>query len=565
MTRNLGKITESISRTFGSLMVYGIPRAILLIFIILPLATVFYESFTWQGNITLEHYANFFGDPFIWRCISNSLLVAMATLLASVALGVPMAYILTRYDIPYRRLWRTLATLALITPPYVGALAFKFLFGRHGTINLLLMKYFGLRTPINFIYGSHGIVLITTLHLYPLVMRYVMASLSRLAPSMEEAAKNLGAKGFYLFRTVTLPLMMPGLAAGSLLVFIWAFADLGTPLIIGKYDLIAPQAFFGVTQTIIEEEVRLGIVASVVMVAFSAIILLALGKYVGLKQYAVLTAGAPQKALLKHVSGFKRYAALTFCIVVTAFSLLPHVGILIGAFGKIWSFTPLPTEYTLNNFKTILIDVPMFLKNSFLYCTLTMIFDIVLGSAIAYDLIRKQSPDRNIIDAMSMLSFALPGVAVAIGYIRAFRNPIPFTDFKLLSTWMIIVLSLSMRRLPYAVQASRAALQEIHVSLEESSMDLGASRFQTFLRITLPLMATNIIVGGILVFLNSITELSTSWLLSLPGRGWEPMSVGVMIYAQTGVFGQAAAMGTILLVIGTVCIVTMDKLGGRMA
>lgn len=564
MTQNFRKKTEIVRRTLGSLMVYGMPRAVLLIFIILPLATVFYESFTWQGRITLEHYANFFGNPFSWRCILNSLLVAVATFLTSGALGVLMAYILMRYDIPYRRLWRTLATLALITPPFVGALAFKFLFGRHGTINLLLMKYFGLRTPINFIYGLHGLVLIITLHLYPLVMRYVMASLSRLDPSMEEAAEDLGAKGFHIFRTVTLPLMMPGFAAGSLLVFIWAFADLGTPLIIGKYDLIAPQAFFNITEVLVEEKVRLGIVASVVMVVFSVITLLAIGKYVGLKQYAVLTAGVSPKPLLKHVSGFKRYAALAFCITVTAFSLLPHVGIFIGAFGKIWSFTPLPGEYTLDNFKTILIDAPMFLKNSLLYCTLTMLFDIVLGSTIAYDLIRKQSLDRNILDAMSMLSFALPGIAVAIGYIRAFRNPIPFTDFDLLSTWMIIVFSLSMRRLPYAVQASRAALQEIHVSLEEASMDLGAKRFQTFLRITLPLMATNIVVGGILVFLNSITELSTSWLLSLPGKGWEPMSVGVMIYAQTGVFGQAAAMGTILIVIGAVCIAAMDKLGGHM-
>lgn len=560
LSKKLSKPLESIKMDKGSFVTMGIVYVILLMLIIIPIALVFYESFTWKGHFTLEHYARFFGNPFSRECFLNSLLVAVACVITTSLIGIPMAYILTRYNIPLRNFLTTLATLPLIMPPFVGALAFKFLFGRHGTFNLLLMDYFGLKTPINFIYGLHGIVLIITLHLYPLVMLNVMASLSKLDPSLEEIAENLGAKGFHLFRTVTFPLMMPGYAAGALLVFLWAFSDLGTPLIIGIYNLLAPQAFFSVQEVLFEDIVRLGIVMCVIMVTFSMITLAAMRKYVSLRQYATLTVGIAPKTLVKRVKGIKRTLSIAFCVIVVAISLLPHAGIFIGAFGGIWSFTPFPTSYSLANFKTVLIDAPMFLYNSLRYSGLATLFDLAIGAVIAYLIMRKQFPGKNLLDAMAMLPFALPGIVIATGYIRAFRNPIPFTTFDLLSFWVIIALALTMRRLPYTVRAAHAALQQIHTSLEEASMNLGAGRLQTFLKITLPLMFTGLLAGGILAFVNSITELSCSWLLSLPGRSWEPMTVGIMIYSQTGVFGQAAALGAILIIMVAVGIAIVNRL-----
>jgi len=550
--------SEGILLNLGLLIIY----ASLGTFILLPVALVFYESFMSPGGFTLKYYLAFFENSYLIQSFLNSLLVSMATVLTSSIIGVTMAYILVRYDLSFRGLLYTLATLPLIMPPFVGALAFKFLFGRHGTINLILMDMGLIKEPINFIYGLHGLVFIDTLHLFPLVMLNVMTSLSRIDPSMEEAAQNLGAKGFRLFRTIIFPLIMPGFAAGVLLVFLWTLSDLGTPMIIGQYDLLAPQAFFYVRDILEEERILLGIVMCVIMVSLSILALAAMRKYVSLRQYATLGVGAAPKAVARHVGGVKRILAYAICIAVIGVSLMPHAGIIIASFGTIWSLSPLPSGYTLSHFKAILIDTPLFLKNSLQYSITATVIDLALGALIAYFLVRRNFLGKNFLDALVVLPFALPGIVIATGYLRAFRNPLPFTGFDLLSSWMIIAIALSMRRLPYTVRASFAALQQVHVSLEEASMNLGAGRLKTFLRITLPLISNGLISGGILAFVNSATELSTSWLLSLPGKGWEPMTVGIMIYSQTGIFGQAAAIGVVLIVIIAIGMGIVSKLMG---
>jgi len=548
----------------GSALLVCTLFSVLITFIVVPIILVFHESFSWEGRFTLEHYTAFFDNPFFFRCFMNSLTVATASTAVSSLLGVPIAYILARYDIPGKKTLRVLCTMPLIMPPFVGALALKYFLGRHGTFNIILMEYLGFTEPVNFLYGLHGVVLVTSLNLYPLIMLNVMASLSKLDPSLEESAKNLGSKGFHLFRTITFPLVMPGFAAGAILVFIWSLSDFGTPLMIGSaaFDLLAPQAFFNITEVIEERAVRLGIVIVALLVLLSTSALACMRKYVSLRQYAVLTVGTAPGVLVEHVSGLKRYACLAFCVAVVAVSLLPHAGIIIGSFGTVWSFTVLPEGYTLDNFKTVLIDTPKYLLNSLRYSTLTTLFSLALGSAIAYSVVRRQFVGRNFLDVLAMAPFAIPGIAVAVGYIRLFRNPIPFTDFDLLSTWLIIPIALSIRNLPYALRASFAIMQQIHVSLEEASMNLGATRLYTFFRITLPLLLVGLLTGGVIVFVSSMEELSTSWLLSLPGRGWEPMSVGIMVYSQLGIFGQAAAIGAVLIFIVTACVAIAYKLAG---
>jgi iron(III) transport system permease protein len=545
----------------GSLYVVLAIYCVLGLFIVVPVASVFYDSFTWEGKFTLDHYRRFIDSPYMLECLLNSLFVAAGSAFFSSLIGVPMAYCLGRFDLPAKNILTSLATLPLIMPPFVGALSFKFLFGRHGTINLLLMEHFGMREPINFIYGLHGVVLITSLHLYPLVMLNVMTSLSKIDPALEEAAANMGARSFHVFRTVTFPLLMPGFAAGSLMVFIWSFTDLGTPMIIGSpaFNLIAPQAFFAVRE-LYEDIVRLGVVMCVIMVSLSLLALAGMRRYVSLKQYAVATVTA--RITAKKLPAGKAALALVFCVAVVLLSILPHAGVFIGAFGKVWSFTPFPAGFTLDNFRYVLIDAPTYLSNSLKYSGLATVFGMVLGAVLAYLLARKSFPTRDILDGIAMLPFALPGIVLATGYLRAFRNPLPLVNLDLLSTWLVIPLALGMRKLPYTLRTSYATLQQIHVSLEEASMNLGATRLKTFLRITLPLMALGLLAGGTLGFISSITELSCSWLLSLPGMGWEPMTVGIMVYSQTGVFGQSAAMGAILIAIVGVGVALANKLVG---
>jgi len=534
---------------------------ILGLLIVIPVASVFYESITWQGGLTVGHYKRFVDTPYLQECLLNSLWVAVASAFFSSLIGVPMAYFLGRFDLPGRHLLTSLATMPLIMPPFVGALSFKFIFGKHGTINLLLMDYLGLKEPINFIYGLHGVVLITSLHLFPLVMLNVMTSLSKIDPALEEAAANMGARSFHVFRTVTFPLMMPGFAAGALLVFTWAFTDLGTPMIIGSpaFNLLAPQAFFAIRE-LYEDVVRLGVVMCVIMVAFSLLALGGMRKYVSLRQYAV--AGVTSKVGAKKVSLPTTVLALGFCLIVVLVSLLPHAGIFMGAFGKVWSFTPFPEGFTLDNFRYVLIDAPTYLNNSLRYSGIATALGMIIGAVLAYVLVRKTFPTKDLLDGIATLPFALPGIVLATGYLRAFRSPVPILNVDLLSTWLVIPLALAARKLPYTLRSSYAALQQIHVSLEEASMNLGATRIKTFLRITLPLISFGLLAGGTLGFVSSITELSCSWLLSLPGMGWEPMTVGIMIYSQTGIFGQSAAMGAILIAIVGIGIAITNKLVG---
>ncbi len=547
----------------GSLLIALPMYCILGFLIVIPVASVFYDSITWQGNLTLDHYKRFFDTPYLQECLLNSLWVAVACAFFSSLIGIPMAYFLGRFDLPRRNLLTSLATMPLIMPPFVGALSFKFIFGNHGTFNLLLMDYLGLKEPINFIYGLHGVVLITSLHLYPLVMLNVMTSLSKIDPALEEAAANMGARSFHVFRTVTFPLMMPGFAAGALLVFTWSFTDLGTPMIIGSpaFKLLAPQAFFAIRE-VYEDVIRLGIVMCVIMVAFSLLALAGMRKYVSLRQYAV--AGVTSRVGVKKAGRLATILALSFCLIVVLVSLLPHAGVLMGAFGKVWSFTPFPEGFTLDNFRYVLIDAPTYLNNSLRYAGIATALGMILGAILAYVLVRKTFPSKDLLDVIATLPFALPGIVLATGYLRAFRNPLPILNVDLLSTWLVIPLALSARKLPYTLRSSYASLQQVHVSLEEASMNLGATRIKTFLRITLPLMAFGLLAGGTLGFISSITELSCSWLLSLPGMGWEPMTVGIMIYSQTGIFGQSAAMGAILIaIVGIGVAITNRLIGAR--
>jgi len=545
----------------GSLYISLVMYCILGFLIIVPVMSVFYDSITWQGSLTLDHYKRFFDSPYLRECLLNSLWVATACVFFASLIGVPMAYLLGRFDLPARNLLTSLATLPLIMPPFVGALSFKFLFGRHGTINLLLMDYLGFKEPINFIYGLHGVVLITSLHLYPLVMLNVMTSLSRIDPALEEAAGNMGARSFHVFRTITFPLLMPGFAAGALLIFTWAFTDLGTPMIIGSpaFNLLAPQAFFAIKE-LYEDVIRLGVVMCVVMVSLSLVALAGMRKYVGLRQYAV--AAVTSKVQVKKLSPVMRFVALGFCIAIVLVSLFPHAGVFMGAFGKVWSFTPFPQGFTLENFRRVLIDAPMYLNNSLRYSGIATAIGMALGAILAYVLVRKTLPGKDLLDGIATLPLALPGVVLATGYLRAFRNPLPILNFDLLSTWLVIPLALTARKIPYTLRSSYASLQQIHVSLEEASMNLGATRIKTFFRITLPLMALGLLAGGMLGFISSITELSCSWLLSLPGMGWEPMTVGIMIYSQTGIFGQSAAMGAILILIVGIGVAVTNRLVG---
>lgn len=532
---------------------------LLTFFILVPIARVLWVSLSNdEGGLTLVHFANFFRRPLFRESLWNSLVAGLLVVFFGSLIAVPLAYLSVRYDFKGKILVNTLATLPLVIPPFVGAVALQLILGRSGTVNLLLMRWFD--TSIPFMEGLAGIVLVQTLHFFPFIMLNTAVSLSNIDPSLEEMAHNMGCHGLRLFRRVTLPLMLPGFMAGCLLTFIRAVDDLGTPLMLNYKNLLAPQAYLRIT-TIGIDDVD-GYVICVILVFISLGSLLVARKYLSLSEYATLHQGT---AVARPATGFKRLAILLFCGLVLSVSLLPHIGIVILSFAKIWSFSLLPTMYTLDNFTEIFFRAPHFVKNTLLYTGLAAALDVFLGAIIAFLLIRSRVWGRNALDAVATLPIAIPGVVLAVGYLRVFHSwDFPGLGAPLTSTWIILVVAYTVRRLPYTVRASYAALQQVHISLEESAQNLGANRLRTFVKITLPLISGGLVAGGLIAFMTSCVELSSTIML-VPRIESGPISYGIYIYMQSPL-GRAAgaALGVVAIVLVSLgTYLTYRVFGGR--
>ena len=532
---------------------------ILTAFILYPVLSVLWISLSDdQGSLTFIHFANFFYRPLFREALWNTLLSGALVVLFGALLGVPLAYIIARYDFRGKLLLQTAATLPLVVPPFVGAVALQLILGRSGMVNLLLMSWFD--TTIPFMEGLTGVILVQTLHFFPFILLNTVVSLSNIDSSLEEAAQNLGCKGVRLFRRVTLPLMLPGFTAGALLTFIRAIDDLGTPLMLNYKNLLAPQAYLRIT-TIGMDDVD-GYVVCVVLVVISLASLLAARKYLSLAEYATVQRSASSAKPL-----YGKTLALVWLIsaLILAVSLLPHIGIVLLSFSKIWSFTLLPSTYTLDNYADIFFRVPHFVVNTLIYTILAATLDVILGALIAFLLLRSRVRGRNVLDAIATMPLAIPGVVLAVGYLRVFHGwDFPGIGAPLTSSWLILVIAYTMRRLPYTVRASYAALQQVHVTLEESAQSLGANRFRTFKKITLPMITGGLLAGGLIAFVTSSVELASTIML-VPRIELGPISYGIYLYMQSPLGrGAGAALGVIailLVAIGTY--LTHRIFGGR--
>ena len=533
--------------------------AILIAFILYPVLRVLWIALSDEtGNLTLIHFLNFFRRPLFREALWNTLVSGLLVVVFSGLLSLPIAYIIARYEFRGKLLLQTAATLPLVIPPFVGAMALQLILGRSGMINLLLMRWFDATIPI--MEGLAGVVLVQTLHFFPFILLNTVVSLSNIDPSMEEMAQNMGCHGFRLFRRITLPLMLPGFVAGSLLTFIRAIDDLGTPLMLNYNNLLAPQAYLRIT-TVGMDDVD-GYVVCVVLVVLSLVSLLAARKYLGLAEYATVQRSAP---VTRRLQGKKAFLVWLFCGAILGVSLLPHIGILLLSFSKVWSFTLLPTTYTLGNFAEILFRAPHFIKNTLLYTLLAAGLDIILGAAIAFLLLRSRLAGRNLLDAIATLPLAIPGVVLAVGYLRVFHGwDFPGLGAPLTSSWVILVIAYTMRRLPYTVRASYAALQQVHISLEESAQSLGANRLKTFMKITLPMITGGLVAGGLIGFVTSCVELASTIML-VPRIELGPISYGIYIYMQSPLGrGAGAALGVVaILLVSLGTYLTHRIFGGR--
>jgi iron(III) transport system permease protein len=545
----------------GGALGVGLIWLFLGVFLVYPLTRIFYDAVTDEtGRITLANFSAFFTDGFYLRALWKSLALGLATVAASSVIGIAVAFLLVRYDFPGRRFFTYLTLIPIISPPLVGTLGFTFILGRAGSINVLLMDIFDMLKPINFLYGIHGVVLVETLHLFPMITLNVVDALGKIDPALEEAAESVGARGWRKFRTVTLPLMTPGYVAGALLVFIWTFSDFATPLILGVQDLLAAQAYLNIVQFVDRRIFRMGIVISALMVLLAIVFLLVARRWVGLKDYSTLSYSVIAR---RRLSGPRAGGAVGFLSLVMLLSFIPYAGVALAACSRGWSLTPLPLAYTLQHFERVIVETPKYIVNSFLYSGLAVVLCIAVGVPIAWILGRSTMRGRGALDSINTLILAVPGTALGIAYIRAFHFDLPGFDRGLTSFWIVMPLILAVRRLPYTVRGAFSSLLLVHRSMEEAAASVGASGGRAFRDVTLPLIWKGIVVGGLFSFMTSLQEASAVLFLAL--GGWEMITNGIFAFYIAGSSSEAAALGVILIAVAAVSVVIINRLAaGRM-
>jgi len=545
-------------RRVGPALGYAAIWAFLILFLVYPLLRIFYDAFTDEaGRITASHFVAFAHDGFYLRSLWNSLLLGLGTVACTSVLGFAIAFLLVRYEFAGRNLFSYLTLIPIISPPLVGVLGFTFILGRAGTVNVLLMDYFDLVKPINFVYGIHGVLLVETLHLFPMIALNVVDALGKIDPSLEEAAESVGARGWRKLRTITLPLTTPGYVAGALLVFIWTFSDFATPLVLGVHDLLASQAYLNIVQFVDRRLFRMGIVISALMVVLALVFLVAARQYVAIKDYSSLSYS---RIVRRRLAPWRQALVILFLSTVMLLSFIPYLGVLLASVGRGWSLTPFPVHYTLHYFERVIVETPKYILNSFVYSGLAVALCIVVGVPIAWLIARTRVPGRDTLDALNTLILAIPGTAIGIAYIRAFHFDLPGLDRGLTSFWIVIPIVLAIRRLPYTVRGAYASLLLVHRSMEEAAASVGATGMRSFRDITLPLIWRGVLVGSLFSFMTSLQEASAVLFLSL--GGWETITVGIFSFYIAGSASEAAALGVILIVVASISVIAINRIAG---
>jgi len=534
----------------GSMALAILIALFLALFLVIPVGTVIYVAFTEKGSgaFTLVNFYDFARTDLFITSFWNSMYVATMTVALASMFALPLAYLTTRFEFRGSGVVQMLGFIPLIMPPFAGAVAMQLIFGRNGTVNLLLDEWFGFKIP--FMEGLNGVIFAQAVHYFPFILINLSAALRNIDRSMEEAAQNLGCQGFRLFRRIVFPLAMPGYVAGASLVFVKVFDDLATPLLLNVKDMLAPQAYLRITSIGLADP--MGYVIAVVLIVVSVLAMGASAWVMKGRDYATVQRGGGGLAQRPLGRG-QAVAAYAVVGLILFLVLAPHIGLFLLSIATVWSFSPLPDAFTFAHYERVFAESSVFIKNTLLYATLAGIIDVVFGVAIAYLVLRTRLPARHWLDWTASAALAIPGVVLGIGYLRTFFGVKMPDGASLASFWIIIVLALAIRRLPYALRACYAALQQVSASLEEAAENLGANKQRTVRRIVLPLMMGGMLAGFVTSFATAAVELSATLML-VQSTSDAPLAYGLYVFMQSPAGrGAGAALGIIAVVLVAVC------------
>lgn len=522
------------------------------LFLLYPLFNVFSASvLDSEGEkFTLANYLKVLGRPFYRAAVTNTLTIGVIATITTMAISVPFAFALARLPVPGKAAILALAAMPLVLPSFVSAYAIVLLLGRAGIVTQWLNAW-----GIGFgsIYGAGGIVLVYTLTLYPYVLLPTMAGFRAVDISVEEAAQSLGSSPRRTLWTVTLPIVIPSILAGGLLVFIETLENFGVPFVLAEdmpiFAVEAFKLFIGETAPNPSSAGVLG----VLLILTTAAVLLIQRRYLSARRFATGTRAAPP--ILRVGLGL-RIAAAVYCWTVVLLALVPFFAIVVLSFME-FRGPVLHPNFSLENFR-ILFDRSMRpLMNTLLFATLAAMAVTLVGVPIAYVVTRVRSTLATVLDVVATLPFAIAGTVLAIGFVVSFNS-----GWLILTGGpLIMVLAYTVRKVPFAVRSSSAILHQIDPSLEEASISLGRSRLQTFGRILVPLMLGGILSGFVLTWVTVASELSATVVLY--SGPWRTLTVVMFQALESGGGGVATAAASTLIVVTLLPIALLYRLVRR--
>jgi iron(III) transport system permease protein len=529
--------------------------ALLLALVVYPSAMLVASSLLADGRLTLAHYWRTLSDRAAVATLGNSLVVSTAATLLGTALGTVFAWLVTRTDLPGRRHWDTLLLLPYMIPPFIGAIAWVYLLGPAGYLNQLWMAVTGSPDPLVVIYGPAGIVFALTLYGYPIVYATMRGVLQQMNPALEEAARIAGATPARLLRDVTMPLMLPGVLAGALLLFMSSLANFGIPAVIGfpaRYFVLPTRIYSTILNFDMPNNLQIAAALSMWLVGIGVVLLYLQRRVLRLSRFAVVTgqAAAPSRVEL---GGWASPVAAVLGGFVLIGAVLPVGAMLLTAVIRAYGLPPAPENLTLRHFETILWGIPKMPRavvNSLALAGGAASAIVVLALGIAYLVARVRVRGAHLLDVLVTIPYAVPGTVVGLAMILAWIRPVPVLGLHLYNTIWIIFLAYVARFLIFGVRMLMAGLSQVHDSLEEAARIGGASGTRAFREITLPIIRPSIAAGWFLVFVPAVTELTLSILLFSVGNE----TLGVVVYGlhEEGKFALAAAAAfvvTVMLVV----------------
>lgn len=506
----------------------------LIIFIVWPLYEVLVQSFISKadGGLTLQYYKEALSQSENIEVLVNTIVLGLFVSFFATAIGFIFAYADAYLRIPFKKLFKIIAILPIISPPFALAMSFIMLFGQQGFISKVIL---GIQNSN--IYGFRGLATVQILTFFPIAYLVLAGLLKQIDPSMEEAARNMGASRWQTFKTVLLPLLKPGIANSFLLVFIQTVADFGNPMVIGgNFNTMAAQVYL---QAMGNYNLKVGTALATILLTLS-ILMFVLQKYwLGNKSYVTLT-GKPSR--VRELIRDKSIIAIVGipCLLISIFILVLYALIPVGSFVNLWgidyTFTLRHYEYIWNLGTKPIIDTTVL-------SLISMPITGILGMIIAYLIVRKNFMGRGMIEFVSLLSLAIPGTVIGMGYVLAYNEP----PLILTGTGTIIVLSFVFRSMPVGIRAGVASLQQIDPAIEEAAQDLGAGSFRVFHSVTIPLIKSAFFSGLVYSFVRSMTAVSA--VIFLVSASVNLLTVSIMSQVDVGRLGVAAAYSTVLIAI----------------